>query len=89
MWNVANGDASSTRMRNARALNRCTAIGAFVANKCDDQTTVGVLLHPIAMWVCAMSAMTLSTSHWQSIPAISKSEFESHPVGFDSDTTAC
>jgi len=89
MWNVAKGDASPASMRNARALNRCAAIGAFVANKCDDHATVGVLSHPIAMWVCATSAITSSTSHWHSIPAISKSEFESHPVGFDSDTTAC
>jgi len=85
MWNVANGDASPASMRKARALNRCAAIGAFVANKRDDQATVGVLSHPIAMWVCATSAMTSSTSHWQSIPAISRSEFESHHVGFDSD----
>jgi len=86
---VASGDVSHASIHNANAFNRCAALGAFVANKHGDHATVGVLSHPIAMWVCATSAMTLSNSHWQCISAISQSEFVSHPVGFVSDITAC
>jgi len=89
IWKVASGDASPASIRSAKALSRCAAIGAFVANRHDDHATVGVLSHPIATWVWAISAMTSSTSHWHSISAISKSKFVSQPVGLDSDTIAC
>jgi len=89
IWKVASNDASPASIHSAKALSRCAAIEAFVASRRDDHATVGVLSHPIATWVWATSAMTSSTSHWHSIPAISKSEFVSWPVGLDSDTIAC
>jgi len=83
---VVRGEDWHSSMHSASVHRSLAAVGAFVDNRHDAHTMVGVLLHQHAMCVWARSANCSRTSHWSRSPAISRSEFVIFPCGFTRDT---